>query len=174
MNYTIISGTNRPNSNSLILAKFYKDKFAEKGVECNLVDLQDLPADFTTSNMYGNRTNEFQKLQDVISESDKFFFVIPEYNGSFPGVLKAFIDACKFPESFAGKKCGLVGLSSGKFGNLRGLEHFSGVANYIKMDVYNNKMYLPGIDSDINDDGEINTPHHVELIEKQIDGFIEF
>lgn len=174
MNYTIISGTNRPDSNSLILANYYKKKFSEKNVNCEIVDLKDLPNDFTTSNMYGKRTDEFQKTQDVISKSDKLFFVIAEYNGSFPGVLKAFIDSCDFPESFAGKKCGMVGLSAGKFGNLRGLEHFTGVANYIKMDVYHNKMYLPGIENDINDDGEINTPQHVALIESQIEGFINF
>ena len=174
MNYTIIAGTNRPESNSLILAKYYKNKFSEKGIDCNIIDLQDLPADFITSNMYGKRTDEFQKIQDVVSKTDKFLFVIPEYNGSFPGVLKAFIDACTFPESFEGKKCALVGLSAGKFGNLRGLEHFTGVANYVKMDVCHNKMYLPGIGNDINNDGEINTPIHVSLIENQIEGFIGF
>lgn len=174
MNYTIVSGTNRPDSNTLKVSNFYKTKLEEQGVSCRFIDLQDLPSDFTESNMYGNRTDEFQKIQDIVSETQKFLFVIPEYNGSFPGVLKAFIDACKFPESFADKKCGLVGISAGKFGNLRGLEHFSGVANYIKMDVYHNKMYLPGIDNDLNDDGIINTPHHVALIESQVKGFINF
>ena len=174
MNYTIVSGTNRPDSNSLILAKFYQNKFSEKGTDCNIIDLQDLPDDFISSNMYGKRTDEFQKIQDIVSNTSKFLFVIPEYNGSFPGVLKAFIDACTFPESFEGKKCAMVGLSAGKFGNLRGIEHFTGVANYIKMDVYHNKMYLPGIGNDINDDGEINTPQHVALIENQIKGFINF
>jgi len=174
MNYTIVSGTNRPDSNSLILAKFYQNKFSEKGTDCNIIDLQDLPDDFISSNMYGKRTDEFQKIQDIVSNTSKFLFVIPEYNGSFPGILKAFIDACTFPESFEGKKCAMVGLSAGKFGNLRGIEHFTGVANYIKMDVYHNKMYLPGIGNDINDDGEINTPQHVALIENQIKGFINF
>ena len=174
MNYTIISGTNRPDSNSLILANYYKNKFSDKNISCELIDLQELPIDFTFSNMFGKRTEGFQNIQDVVSKTDKFIFVIPEYNGSFPGVLKSFIDACVFPESFENKKCALVGLSAGKFGNLRGLEHFSGIANYIKMDVFHNKMYLPGISNDINDDGEINTPQHVSFIENQIEGFINF
>lgn len=174
MNYTIISGTNRSGSNSLILSKYYKSVFEDKGIEANLIDLQDLPHDFILSDMYGKRSDEFQKIQNIVTKTDKFLFVIPEYNGSFPGVLKAFIDACSFPESFANKKSALVGLSAGKFGNLRGLSHFSGVANYIKMDVYHNKMYLPAIGDDINDDGKINTPQHVSLIEGQIEGFINF
>lgn len=174
MNYTVISGTNRPGSNSLILAKYYQSKFKEKGLDAELIDLQSLPNDFIFSNMYGNKNPDFEAIQKVISNTDKFLFVIPEYNGGFPGVLKAFIDACKFPESFAEKKCALTGLSDGKFGNLRGISHFSGIANYIKMDVYHNKMYLPAIGKDINDDGKINDEHHVSLIEKQIEGFINF
>ena len=174
MNYTIVSGTNRDGSNSLILANYYKNKFLEKGISSDIIDLRDLPHDFIFSNAYGKRTDEFRKIQEVISKTDKFLFVIAEYNGSFPGVLKSFIDSCDFPDSFSGKKCAMVGLSAGKFGNLRGLEHFSGVANYVKMDVYHNKMYLPNIGNDINDDGEINTPQHVALIESQIEGFIDF
>lgn len=146
----------------------------EYGLSCNLLNLQDLPDNIIVSDMYGERSREFQKIQDVVTRTDKFIFIIPEYNGSFPGVLKVFIDSCDFPQSFAKKKCTLVGLSAGKFGNLRGLSHFSGIANYVKMDVYHNKMYLPEIDNDIADDGIINDPEHIALIESQIEGFIEF
>ena len=174
MNYTIVSGTNRSDSNSLILAEYYKKKFLEKGIDSSIIDLQTLPNDFLFSDMYGKRSDEFEKIQEVVSSTDKFLFVIAEYNGSFPGVLKVFIDGCKFPDSFANKKCALVGLSAGKFGNLRGLEHFTGVANYVKMNVHFNKMYLPAIGNDISDDGEINSSENVELIEIQIDEFINF
>lgn len=174
MNYTIVSGTNRPDSNSLKIAKYYNDQFQAKKIKANLIDLQDLPADFIFSDMYGKRTERFDQIQKIVSLTDKFIFIIPEYNGSFPGVLKAFIDASTFPESFAYKKCALVGLSSGKFGNLRGLEHFTGVCNYIKIDVFHNKMYLPAIDGNISDNGKINNKSDTELINWQIDGFIKF
>ena len=174
MNYTIISGTNRPVSNSLIISKHYKSVFKEIGIECKLIDLQDLPADFTSSNMYGKRTDKFQQIQDVITSTDKFIFVIPEYNGSFPGVLKAFIDSCSFPESFADKKCALTGLSAGKFGNLRGVSHFSGIANYIKMDVYHNKIYLPAVMNSLNETGEITSVEDIPRIKEQVEGFINF
>ena len=49
----------------------------------------------------------FEPIQEIVTKTDKFIFVIPEYNGSFPGVLKVFIDACSFPESFYEKKAAL-------------------------------------------------------------------
>jgi len=174
MNYTIVAGTNRIGSNSLIIAKYYKSKFLEKGINCNLINLQDLPEKLIFSDMYGKRTEEFQKIQDAVTSSDKFIFIIPEYNGSFPGILKTFIDACTFPESYAGKKCVLVGLSSGKFGNLRGVEHFVGVANYIKMNVCCNKMYLSSIEKELNEAKEIHNEKLVLMIEEQIEEFINF
>ena len=39
-----------------------------------------------------------------MSQSEKFVFIVPEYNGSFPGVLKTFIDGLAFPDTFEQKK----------------------------------------------------------------------
>ena len=103
---TLISGTNRPNSRTGLLTDYYKNKIEEKGIETELVSLVDLPPNIIESDLYGNRSEGFQKIQDIITASQKFIFVVPEYNGSFPGVLKLFIDACKFPESFKYKKSG--------------------------------------------------------------------
>ena len=38
---------------------------------------------------------------------------MPQYNGSFPGVFKAFIDGYAYPNVFKGDKAALVGVSKG-------------------------------------------------------------
>lgn len=101
---SIIAGTNRHDSKTLLIAKFYQHLLTQRGVEANLISLTDLPDNMIKSDLYGRRSEQFQKIQDLVSATQKFVFVIPEYNGSFPGVLKTFIDGCKFPESFSGKK----------------------------------------------------------------------
>src|ERR1700727_365145 len=113
---TIISATNRPNSNTLKLAKYYQKKLAEKGLETHLLSLTELPGNLIESDMYGKRSAAFQKIQDVVTKTTKFLFVVPEYNGSFPGILKLFIDVCDFPQSFYEKKAALVGVSGGRYG----------------------------------------------------------
>ncbi|MFA5245106.1 MAG: NAD(P)H-dependent oxidoreductase, partial [Pedobacter sp.] len=101
---TIISATNREESNTLKLARYYQKQLKAKGFESELLSLCDLPHDLLFSDLYGKRSEAFKIIQNKISATSKFLFIIPEYNGSFPGILKVFVDACTFPESFFGKK----------------------------------------------------------------------
>src|ERR1700759_635830 len=132
---TVISSTNRPGSSTLKLAQYYQNKLHEKGVEAGVLSLARLPPNLVETDLYGERSAAFDPIQDIITKTQKFLFVIPEYNGSFPGVLKVFIDACSFPKSFYDKKAALVGLSSGKYGNIRGIDHFTGVCHYLHLQV---------------------------------------
>ena len=49
------------------------------------------------------------------------------------------------PRHFQGKRVALVGVSDGRAGNLRGLDQFQAVLNYLKADVIWNKPKLSGI-----------------------------
>ncbi|MCC9137550.1 NADPH-dependent FMN reductase [Pontibacter silvestris] len=171
---TIISGTNRPGSNALRVAKYYRRRFKEKGQEANLLPLTELPASLIESDLYGNRSEEFARIQELVTKTEKFLFVIPEYNGSFPGVLKAFIDACEFPASFYEKKAALVGISSGRQGNLRGVEHFTGIANHMHLHVMPLKIYLSGIEAELDDNSNLHKEGTVKFTDEQINKFISF
>jgi len=171
---TIISGTNRPNSNTLKVAKYYQNQLAEKGLETTLLDLQDLPIHLIGTDLYGKRSAEFEKLQEIITDSDKFIFVIPEYNGSFPGVLKTFIDACFFPESFYDKKACLVGISSGKYGNIRGIDHFNAVCAYLHLHVMPLRLHITNIKTELNEVDDLFKEDTLKFTNEQIDKFIAY
>ena len=171
---TIISGTNREGSNTLKLAEYYHRQLSERGFDSEIFSLCDLPGDLISSDLYGKRSEAFQSIQDKITASSKFIFVIPEYNGSFPGVLKTFIDACAFPESFFGKKAALVGLSSGKYGNIRGIDHFTGICHYINMHVLPLRIHIPNIRKEFDENGNLYNEDTVKFTNQQIDRFIEF
>src|SRR5690606_38840114 len=108
----IICGTNRQQSISMKLALLYQEVLSSKNTENAILDLAELPADFIVSALYENagKNAEFNIFRQQIEETEKFVFIVPEYNGSFPGVLKAFIDGMKYPGAFYGKKCALVGV----------------------------------------------------------------
>src|SRR5690606_6939479 len=131
----IISATNRKHANSLKVAKFYQQQLLKKGEEFAILSLEDLPPNISQSDLYGKRSEAFAAIQEKIFQAKKFVFIIPEYNGSYPGILKLFIDACSYPTSFHHKKAALVGVSTGKYGNIRGIDHFTGVCNYMRMHV---------------------------------------
>jgi NAD(P)H-dependent FMN reductase len=171
---TLVSGTNRTNSRTALLTNYYKNELAKKAVEVQIINLEDLPANLIESDLYGNRSEEFEKIQEIVTKSTKFIFIVPEYNGSFPGILKLFIDACRFPESFKYKKAALVGHSTGKYGNIRGIEHFTGVCNYIGLNVLPLKIHIPNIQNELNEANELYKEDTVKFTLQQIEEFINF
>jgi chromate reductase len=171
---TIISGTNRPGSSTFKVANYYQQRFAKKGTEAGLLSLMDLPANLIASDLYGKRSPEFEPIQEIITKTDKFIFIIPEYNGSFPGVLKVFIDACNFPESFYDKKVALVGVSAGKYGNIRGIDHFTGVCHYIHLNVMALKIHIGSIKSELDENNNFYKEDTLKFTDEQIDKFIAF
>ncbi|MHB8207738.1 NADPH-dependent FMN reductase [Mucilaginibacter sp.] len=171
---TIISSTNRPGSNTFKVAKYYQKKLAEKGAEAGMLSLIDLPATLIASDLYGKRSAEFEPIQQIITHTDKFIFIIPEYNGSFPGVLKVFIDACSFPESFYEKKAALVGVSAGKYGNIRGIDHFTGVCHYLNLHIMPLKLHIANMKTELDENDNLFKEDTVKFVNGQIEKFISF
>jgi chromate reductase len=171
---TIISSTNRPGSSTLKLAQYYQKKLHEKGIEAGLLSLAELPPNIIQTDLYGQRSAEFMPIQDIVTKTQKFLFIIPEYNGSFPGVLKVFIDACSFPESFYEKKVALVGVSSGKYGNIRGIDHFTGICNYVHLHVMPLKIHIASIHRELDENGNLFKEDTLRFTNEQIDKFIRF
>ena len=171
---TIISGTNRPLSNTLKVAKYYQKTLMSKGLDSTLFSLEDLPDTLISSDLYGKRSEAFQPIQEMVSKTTKFLFVIPEYNGSFPGVLKTFIDACDFPDSFYDKKAALVGVSSGKYGNIRGVDHFGGVCSYLHLNVLPLRIHISTIKTELDESGDFYKDDTLKFTHQQIDKFIAF
>ena len=171
---TIISGTNRPGSWTVKLATYYQKRLREKGLEASLLSLIQLPGTLIESDLYGKRSAAFEPIQDIITQTEKFLFIIHEYNGSFPGVLKTFIDACNFPDSFYEKKAALTGLSSGKYGNIRGIDHFTGVCHYMHLNVMSLKIHIGAIKSEFDENGNLFKEDTLKFTDEQMDKFILF
>lgn len=171
---TIISATNRPNSSTYKLAQYYQKKLKEKGLEAGILSLTQLPANIIESDLYGKRSPEFEPIQNIVTQTEKFLFIIPEYNGSFPGVLKIFMDACSFPESFYEKKAALTGLSSGKYGNIRGIDHFTGVCHYMHLQVMPLKIHIGSINKEFDANNNLFEKDTLKFTNEQMDKFIAF
>jgi NAD(P)H-dependent FMN reductase len=172
---TLISGTNRPASRSRAIADLYADLLAKRNEPHQILDLADLPGDFIVTAMYKNtgRNEQFNQLVNMIKEADKFVFVVPEYNSSFPGVLKAFIDALDYPCPFMNKKGALIGLSSGMQGSGLALSHLTDILNYLGMHIMAMKLKFAHIEK--NFDGKLITSDlYNELMEQHIDQLIRF
>jgi len=165
--YTIISGTNRPGSNTLKIAQLYQRRLAAKGVDARLVSLENLDV---STRSEGIRTLETA----VLIPSEKFVFVVPEYNGSFPGVLKSLFDNSDIDKVWRGKKALLTGVSTGRAGNLRGMDHLTGVLHYLKVVVHPNKLPISIVNTLLTTDNDITDVGTLKAIDLQLDEFIAF
>src|SRR3546814_16492044 len=67
----------------------------------------------------------------------------PEYNNSYLGVFKAFIDGLSYLNALLNKKCSLVCISDVTSGNALGLSHITDVFNYLGMHVLPQKVRSP-------------------------------
>jgi len=174
---TIISGTNRSDAVSFILSKIYKQLLDDLGVENQILDLNDLPEDFAFSALYHNsgQNDLFNIYREKMLNSEKFVFIVAEYNGSFPGVLKTFIDGLEFPGTFHAKKCALVGISSGVQGGGMALSHLTDIFNYCGMNVLALKPKLSQIDQNLDREAnQITNDLYKELLETQAGQIVAF
>lgn len=171
---TIICSTNRKNSVSKKLSHIYRDLLKEKNVESDVVYLEDLPADFTESALYdqAGKNEVFNTFREKMKAAEKMVFIVPEYNGSFPGVLKAFIDGLAFPHTFTDKKAALVGISSGVQGAGLALSHLTDIFNYCGTHVLAQKPKLSRIEENLTENNLSKLYH--SLLEEQIDKLLAF
>lgn len=175
----VTSGTNRQGSYSRFVSDIiHRDLKDRYGLNSTLLDLADLAS---TPLMNGTFTAESQHsiVRDVqerlLIPSKAFYFVIPEYNGSFPGFLKYFIDSCSLFNrhgTFSGKKAAIIGISSGRAGNLRGMEHLTSILHYLNVTVMPNRLPISRIQELL--DNHQPDKATTELLRSHVDEFIAF
>lgn len=164
--YTIISGTNRIGSHTERVALTYQQILSTKNIDASLLSLKSLDV--------LRRSPEILQIEaEILIPTDKFIFIIPEYNGSYPGVLKALIDNSDIRKAWQFKKALLTGVATGRAGNLRGMDHLSDCLHYLKMNVHYNKLPISVIDKVMNEDGHFNKETQ-RVISEQLDEFISF
>lgn len=177
---TVISGTNRKESESLLFARqmvVYLQ--ANSGETVKLLSLEAITHDWFHADMYekDQQSDSLRDLQDeYILAARKFLIVSPEYNGSYPGVLKLFLDACsvrEYQSNFRNKKAALVGVATGRAGNLRGIDHLTTILHHMGTIIM--PAYLPiSRIGTLTEEGNILDEQTLKVMEQFAINFIAF
>lgn len=171
---TIISATNRVPSHTGNIVRYYEKVLKDKQVEVKLLSLAQLPDLISDFGLYGKKSEKMENIiREFIEPVHAFIFISPEYNGSFPGILKLFLDAVH-PKFWADKSACLTGVATGRAGNLRGMEHLTNILNYLKMHVYYHKLPISKVDTLMDSQYELNDEETKKVIHHQLDGFLKF
>ena len=171
----VVSGTNRPGAMTRKVAAYYQEILTELGADSTILDLADLNPGFADRALYHNsgKDEHFNGFVRKVAAHEKFVFILPEYNGSYPGILKTFIDGLPYPNALTHKKAALVGISANMQGAGIALSHLNDVFSYLGMHTLALRLKLGQIKSHFID-GRFANDLYGELVEMQAKQLIDF
>lgn len=120
------------------------------------------------------------RLKDQIAQSDGLLIFTPEYNNSFPGVLKNAMDWLSrppgdIPEVFHGKPVALAGATPGGWGTVLAQDAWLGVLRTLKTQPWNQgRLAVSKAHTLFDDHGDISDPESADRLKNFLAGFIEF
>jgi NAD(P)H-dependent FMN reductase len=168
----IISGTNRSQSRTRKIADLVHGFYKELNEPAELVDLREIPLKFSSDQLYtGPYEPGIQSYIDKIDRASGLVIVCPEYNGSYPGALKFFIDHWSFPRSFEFRPVCFIGLG-GRYGGLRPIEHLQQVFGYRNAFIYPQRVFLFNIWDQLKAGNILE--ENLKLLKEQAAGFVKY
>lgn len=166
----VFAASARKASINKALAKAAHAKLAEIGADAEFVDLADYPMPIYDGDLEEGEgiPENAKKLKAKFAEADGFLIVSPEYNSSFPPLLKNVIDWCSRPEAdvegdfmlrvFLNKTAGLLSASPGGYGGLRALTPLRMLLGNIFMHVVPQQLAVAAAHEKVSLEGEITDP----------------
>jgi len=156
------------------VARIVEGHYKSVNVATDFLSLTELPKEVFDGAAYATKPPGMLAIQRRVLDAKGLHVITPEYNGSFPGVLKYFIDMLKFPESFDRKCVAFTGESAGIWGALRSTEQLIQIFQYRNAHVFAERVFIPGIVKALNADGMLIDPELNERLAKQVAGFARF
>jgi NAD(P)H-dependent FMN reductase len=114
VNIPVLLGTTRKGRLSAHAARFMLEQLQKRDeVSTELIDIAQLPLPVDDA----GESIKDPAFAAKMNAADALVIVSPEYNHSFPGLLKHVLDSCL--KEYIHKAVGIVGVSAGPFGGVR-------------------------------------------------------
>src|SRR5215469_14220304 len=124
----LILGTSRQGRASEYVAHFVVDHVAKRpDIRTDLIDIRNIRLSLDDA---GEAIKD-PKFSKTVNDADALIFVVPEYNHSFPGLLKHVLDTNL--KEYIHKAAGVCGVSAGPFGGARIIQNFLPVLRELGM-----------------------------------------
>jgi NAD(P)H-dependent FMN reductase len=124
----VILGTSRQGRMSEHAAGFVLDHVSKRpDIRTELIDIRNIRLSIDDA---GEALKD-PKFSSTVNEADALIFVVPEYNHSFPGLLKHVLDTNL--KEYIHKAAGICGVSAGPFGGARMIQSFLPVLRELGM-----------------------------------------
>lgn len=171
----VFAGSTRNDSFNRKLARQAAEAFQRAGLATTLAELRDYPmpmydGDLETTSGLPERAKAFKEL---VRGHDILVIASPEYNGSFPALIKNVIDWISRAEAgekpgavFRGKSAALLSTSPGSSGGKRGLKHLRELFEYLGIAVLPEQLNVPKSFQAFDSQGKLVRPEDIEALDQ--------
>ncbi|MDZ7689872.1 MAG: NADPH-dependent FMN reductase [Balneolaceae bacterium] len=123
---------------------------------------------------YGEELEKVDKFASEMLRADGLCVVVPEYKGGYPSILKLVIDYLPYPSGLEKKPICFVGEANGALGALRAVEQLQQVFSYRNAYILPERVYIPRVDQNFDEEAGIKDSFQQQLLENQIQNFVQF
>jgi NAD(P)H-dependent FMN reductase len=163
----VILGTARQGRQSEHVARFVLEQTKKRGdVETELIDVRELPMRLDDA---GEQMKD-PAFSKIIDHCDGLIIVTPEYNHSFPGLLKHALDMNL--KEYIHKAAGICGVSAGPFGGARVIEGLLPVMRELGLVAIFEDVNFGKVGSLFDERGELLDDKFVGRVNKFLDELI--
>ena len=135
---------------SVHAARFVVGQLAKRpGIATELIDIREVPLPVDGAGDEIKDPAFSQKMENA----DGLVIVTPEYNHSFPGLLKHLLDTCL--EEYIHKAAGIVSVSSGPFGGTRVVQNLLPVLRELGLMTIFTDLNFSNVGKVFDDEGKI-------------------
>jgi NAD(P)H-dependent FMN reductase len=179
MRTLVLAGSTRTDSLHRKLARAAAEELRNRGLEVTVADLRDyrMPlydGDIEAAEGLPEAALKFRKL---LAEHDLLVIASPEYNGSFPALVKNTIDWTSRPAEagerpaahYRGKRAALLAGSPGPGGGRRGLRHLRELLETIGVTVVGEPVAVAGAHKAFDGEGRLVRQDVVEDLRRLAD-----
>jgi chromate reductase len=170
----VMAGSTRKDSVHRKLARHAVESLQAAGADAVLADLRDYPLPLYDGDLETEegRPAGAVELKELARRADGFLFASPEYNGSYPAVVKNAIDWISRPdpgerhlEVFRGKPAVVVTASPGPHGGSRGLKQMRELLSMIGIGV-EDQLGIPNSGAAFDSEGRLARAGDIEGLDK--------
>jgi NAD(P)H-dependent FMN reductase len=163
----VILGTARQGRQSEHVARFVLEQTKKRaGVETELIDVRTLPMRLDDA---GEQMKD-PAFSATIERCDGLIIVTPEYNHSFPGLLKHALDMNL--KEYIHKAVGICGVSAGAFGGARVIEHLLPVMRELGLVAIFEDVNFGKVGTLFDERGNLLNESYVRRVDKFLDELI--
>ncbi|GHT88777.1 FMN reductase [Bacteroidia bacterium] len=167
----LIGGISKNSLNKRLYAEVVKHNTTSLSFQT--FDIASLP--FFSQDIENNPPENVVNFQNLVQKADAVLLITPEYNRSFPGVLKNAIDWCSRPPGknlWKRKPAALMGASPGKIGTFGAQQHLKNVCCFLDMALMNQPEFYLEASSSMDENGLL--AGSVEFLQKYLTAFEEW